>query len=78
MVTFIKTIATGLDNTMNEANMSLMLDLTNEHFYEDMKDMEKDDPARLDQILAAHFVTKFVLDIMQFSCAHFVRAKAFN
>ena len=63
---------------MNDKNMNLMLDLTNEHFYDDMRELESSDPHRLDQVLAAHFVTKFVLDILQFSSAHFMRAKAFN
>ena len=49
---------------MTNSNMSLMLDLTNEHFYDEMTELEKTDPQRLDHTLAAHFVTKFVLDFL--------------
>jgi hypothetical protein len=44
--------------------MNLMLDLTQEHFYDEMTELEKKDPAKLDHTLAAHFVTKFVLDFL--------------
>lgn len=63
---------------MTNSNMSLMLDLTNEHFYDEMTELEKTDPERLDHTLAAHFVTKFVLDFLQFSSAHLITAMPHN
>ena len=63
---------------MNDSNMNLMLDLTQEHFYDEMTELEKTNPAKLDHTLAAHFVTKFVLDFLQFSSAHLITAKPHN
>jgi len=63
---------------MNDSAMQLMLDLTHEHFYDEMTDLAKSDPTRLDHTLAAHFVTKFVLDFLQFSSAHLITAKPHN
>lgn len=48
---------------MTDQGMEQMLDLTNENYYDEMKEMEVNDPEKLDKTLAAHFVTKFLLDI---------------
>lgn len=55
-----------------------MLDLTNESFYDEMKKMEKDEPQKLDKALSAHFVTRALLDFLQFSFAYFVKADPVN
>jgi len=75
VISFIKAISSNLKGVMNDKNYDLMLDLTNENFYDDMKDLEDDEPTRLDQVLASHFVTKFILDVLQFCYAYLVRAK---
>lgn len=71
---FIRSIANGLDNTMTEDGVELMLKLTNEDFYDDMKELERNEPERLDKTLASHFVTKFLLDVIQFCFTFFVKA----
>ena len=43
-----------------------------------MTELAKSDPQRLDHTLAAHFVTKFILDFLQFSSAHLMTAKPHN
>lgn len=63
---------------MDNSTMQLMLDLTHEHYYDEMTELAKSDPQRLDHTLAAHFVTKFILDFLQFSSAHLITAKPHN
>ena len=75
---FIISISHGLEGVMNDSAMQLMLDLTHEHFYDEMTDLAKSEPTRLDHTLAAHFVTKFVLDFLQFGSAHLITAKPHN
>ena len=75
MISFVKVVSSNLKGVMNDKNLDLMLDLTNENFYDEMKDMEEEQPERLDQVLTAHFVTKFILDVLQFLFAYLVRAK---
>ena len=72
----MRSISDGLDNTMTEAGVELMLKLTNEDYYDDMKELERNDPERLDKTLASHFVTKFLLDIIQFCFTFFVKARS--
>ena len=43
-----------------------------------MKILEKDDPAKLDSILSSHYITKFLVDILQFSYAYYVVAEPEN
>jgi hypothetical protein len=64
MVRFVKIVGSNLKGVMNDSNLDVMLDLTYEHFYDGMKDMEDEQPERLDQVLTAHFVTKFILDVL--------------
>lgn len=71
---FIKSISAGLDGKMNDAAADLMLNLTNENFYDGMKELEKSDPAWLDSTLSSHFVTKFLMEIQQFIFGYFVIA----
>ena len=40
--------------------------------------MEKDDPKKLDLILTSHFVSRFLLDMLQFCFAYFVKAELVN
>jgi hypothetical protein len=40
------------------------MDLTNENFYDKMKELERSNPESLDKTLASHFVTKFLLDVL--------------
>ena len=37
--------------------------------------MEKNEPELLDEVLSAHFATRFLLDFLQFSFSHLVVAK---
>ena len=55
--------------------MKTLLHLTYEDSYDDMKKMEKEEPELLDQVLSAHFATRFLLDFLQFSFSHLVIAK---
>lgn len=41
MVEFIKSIGQNLHKVINNDTFNLLLDLTNEHFYDDMKEMER-------------------------------------
>ena len=41
MVEFIKSVGSNLDKVINNDTFNLLLDLTNEHFYDDMKEMER-------------------------------------
>jgi hypothetical protein len=41
MVEFIKSIGQNLEKVVNNETFNLLLDLTNEHFYDDMKEMER-------------------------------------
>lgn len=74
MVSFIKIITSGLENVIGNNNFDLLTDLNNESFYDEMKDLEDSDPKRLDQVLSAHYVTRFLTDILQFGVAYFTRA----
>ena len=49
---------------MTDSGMEQMLKLTNEDYYDDMKELERTEPERLDKILASHYVTKFLIDII--------------
>ncbi len=60
---------------MNADTFNLVLDLTYESFYDGMKELEKKEPEKLDKILSSHFVTKVLLDFLQFSFAYFVKAE---
>ena len=71
---FILAISSGVKGVMTNSNMDLMLSLTNESFYDEMKELEDSDPKNLDLVLTSHFVTKFLVDVLQFSFAFFVRA----
>ena len=37
--------------------------------------MEDEEPERLDLVLSTHFVTKFLLDVIQFSSAFYIRCE---
>lgn len=41
---FIISITQGLEGAMNDSAMELMLDLTHEHFYDEMTDLARSDP----------------------------------
>jgi hypothetical protein len=75
MVQFIKSISTGLHKVVDNSTFNLLLDLTEDRFYDEMKEMERKQPQKLDQILSAHFVSKFCIDVLQFSFAYFVEAQ---
>ena len=75
---FIRAVSSGLEKAVNKNTINLLLDLTYEKFYDDMTEMEEKQPLALDTILSAHFVTKFLTDILQFSFAYFVQAKPLN
>jgi hypothetical protein len=64
LVEFIKSISQGLHKQINNETFNLLLDLTNEHFYDEMKEMERKEPQKLDKMQASHFVTKFCLDVL--------------
>jgi hypothetical protein len=68
---FIQTLSSGL--RISDDNFDLLLDLTNEDFYEDMKSLEYDNPSRLNKVLTAHYVTEFLLAVLQFTFAFFVK-----
>ena len=63
---------------IDNQNFDLLADLTYESNYDLMKDLEKNDPFKLDQVLSAHFLSKFLLDILQFSFCYFVVALPLN
>ena len=67
------TISEGL--AITDSNFDLLLDLTYECGYDSMKDLEFSDPAKLDKVLTAHFVTKFLTDVLQFCTAFYVKVK---
>ena len=78
VVEFIKSISSGLDKTVNNDTFSLLLSLTYDSYYDEMEELEKKDPQTLDSTLSSHFVTRFLLDVLQFSFAFFVDAKSEN
>jgi hypothetical protein len=41
LIEFIKSISQGLEKVVNNETFNLLLDLTNEHFYDEMKEMER-------------------------------------
>lgn len=53
----------------------MLLDLTYESYYDEMMELEKKEPEKLDKALSSHFVTKLLLDFLQFSFAYFVKAE---
>lgn len=76
VIYFIKSVTMGLEkSSLNNDNLDLLLDLTQESFYDDMKILEAKDPKKLDTILSSHFITKFLLDVLQFSYAYYVVAE---
>ena len=78
VVEFIKSISSGLDKTVNNDTFNLLLSLTYDSYYDQMEELKKKDPLTLDQTLSSHIVTRFLLDVLQFSFAFFVDAKANN
>ena len=65
VIYFIKCVSFDTEkNAINNSNVDLLLNLTQESFYDEMKQLEKDDPAKLDNMLSSHFITKFLLDIL--------------
>jgi hypothetical protein len=63
---------------VNHETFDLVLDLTYDHFYDKMKEMEANEPEKLDKLLSSHLVTKMLLDFLQFSFAYFVKAEMAN
>lgn len=43
-----------------------------------MTKMAKDEPEKLDKALSTHFVSRLLLDFLQFSFAYFVKAELVN
>lgn len=78
VIWFIQNISKGLDQQVNGDTFNLVLDLTYESFYDDMTEMEKKEPEKLDKILSSHFVTRVLVDFLQFSFAYFVKAEQVN
>lgn len=78
MIWFVNNISRGLERQVNIDSFDLLLDLTYESFYDQMTEMEKDEPKKLDLILTSHYVSRFLLDMLQFSFAYFVRAEMVN
>jgi len=78
VIWFVNNISRGLERQVNIDSFNLLLDLTYESFYDQMTDMEKDEPKKLDLILTSHYVSRFLLDMLQFSFAYFVRAEMVN
>jgi hypothetical protein len=72
LVHFIEGITAGLK--IDEASFWLLMDLTTEEMYDQMKLLEYNDPRKMDAVLSAHFCTKFLVDILQFTHAFFVKA----
>jgi hypothetical protein len=64
VIEFMKSISEGLDKTINNSTFNLLLDLTNENFYDEMVELGKNEPHKLDAVLSSHFVTKFSLDVL--------------
>jgi hypothetical protein len=48
----------------NLDGFNLLLDLTYEKFYDEMTEMERKEGEKLDRIMSAHFVTKFLIDVL--------------
>ena len=72
---FINQITKGLERAISNLDgFNLLLDLTYEKFYDEMTEMERKEGEKLDRIMSAHFVTKFLIDVLQFSFAFFVKA----
>ena len=55
-----------------------MLDLTYESYYDDMTALAKSDPQKLDEILCTHYLTHFLVDLLQFCFAYFVKGNTLN
>lgn len=70
---FISTICKDLrvDNQI----FHLILDLQAQENYEQMKELELDQPHLLNKVLTTHFTTEFLLSVLQFTFAFFVRCK---
>jgi hypothetical protein len=75
VVTFFIRGVTAKLSGLDAEKMKTLLHLTYEDSYDDMKKMEKEEPELLDQVLSAHFATRFLLDFLQFSFSHLVIAK---
>ena len=78
VVWFIESVTQNLEGALSKGNWDLLLDMTYERNYEQMVKLEKESPAELDKVLSVHFVTGFMLDILQFCFAFFVVAKPIN
>lgn len=62
---FINQITKGLEKVItNTDGLNLLIDLTYDKFYDDMTEMERKEPQKLDRIMSAHFVTKFLIDVL--------------
>jgi hypothetical protein len=48
----------------NTDGFNLLLDLTYEKFYDEMTEMVRKEPQKLDKIMSAHFVSKFLIDVL--------------
>mmetsp|Transcript_6748 Transcript_6748/g.11315 ORF Transcript_6748/g.11315 Transcript_6748/m.11315 type:complete len:208 (+) Transcript_6748:959-1582(+) len=70
-------MAQSLERAITNENVEKLLDLTYEKNYDMMKEMEESEPRKLDRLLASHFASKFLLDILQFAFAYFVKAQPF-
>ena len=75
MTHFITIVTKNLDNAVDNTTFDTLLDLTYEKSYDQMKKMERESPQKLDLLFASHFSTKFLLDMLQFCFAYFVKAK---
>lgn len=75
VIWFVQNISKGLDQQVNGETFNLVLDLTYESYYDEMTELEKKEPEKLDKILSSHFVTRLLLDFLQFSFAYFVKAE---
>ena len=57
VVIFIQAITKGVEGTLCDANWKEMIDMSYESFYDQMKELEKSNPEKLDKILAANYIT---------------------
>ena len=64
VIEFIKAISGGLDQAVNNETFGTMLSLTYDSFYDEMEEMEKTDPKKLDLLLSSHFVSRFLIDVL--------------